>query len=336
MGASCVNAVSSDFLAEVRKDGCRYTIEFRKGVLYQDMKTEPIQSKQHGTTITFTLDPDIWKEPIDYVKLRARIKQIAYLNPGLTLLYRDNDTSETFHFPDGIHTYLDNLAAKDRLCDPIVLHQEENGIAVDLGFVYTSGYSQDYYTFVNNVETTRAGDHLTGFKAGIVKSIQTYVKDNQLKGCDDLTSEDCLEGMTAVISVKVKDPKFEGQGKTAVRMPELRAAVSDITRDAFYVYLSKNPKTAKIILAKLQQAAKARLAARKARQAVREQKSRLQSISLPGKLTACSSRNPEECELFLVEGESPSLKAMNCWKAKANQQRSQRKLTYVETFRDYA
>lgn len=320
VGASCVNAVSEYFKAQVFKEGYEYSIIFSKGILTEDFKKHEIDNKKkHGTTISFILDKTIWKDDvIDYTKLKNRVQQIAYLNPTLTLTYKYGDSETiTYHYPEGLHTYLEVLAPSDkRLCNDIILHKKENGIEVDLGFTYTKSYQSEYFTFVNNVETSRAGDHLAGFKTGIHKAIVQYYKDNKLKEPNNMTQDDCLEGIVAIIAVKVKDPKFEGQGKTAIRMPELRSLVSQVTCNAYYEYLSKNPKITKIILEKISQAMNARIAARKARQAVRDQKSIMKSISLPGKLKSCSSRDPRKSEIFLVEGDSAAGSATQARDAK--------------------
>lgn len=314
VGASCVNAVSSYFKTQVFKEGYEYSLVFEKGRLKENFqKTEIKDKKKHGTTISFILDTEIWKDDtIDYKKLKDRIQQIAFLNPSLSLTYTyDKEESISYHYPEGLQTYLDMLVSKEkRICDSIILHKKENDIEADLGFTFSPSYQQEYYTFVNNVETSRAGDHLAGFKFGIHKAISQYLKDNKMKTPANMTQDDCLEGIVAIIAVKVKDPKFEGQGKTAIRMPELRTVVSQLTCDAYYEYLSKNPKIAKTILDKIIQAMNARVAARKARQAVRDQKSIMKSISLPGKLKSCSSRNPEKTEIFLVEGDSAAGSAL--------------------------
>ena len=317
VGASCVNAVSNYFKAEVFKDGFLYSVVYNRGIIKEDFKKEEIVDTKlknnHGTKITFRLDSEVWKdETIDYDKLQKRVQQIAYLNPTLTLTYiYDNNEPIVYHYPEGLHTYLNSLVSEDkRICNNIVLHKKENDIEVDLGFTYSQTYQSEYYTFVNNVETSRAGDHLAGFKTGIHKAIIQYYKDNKLKEPNGLTQDDCLEGITAIVAVKVKDPKFEGQGKTAIRMPELRSLVSNVTKEVYYEYLSKNPKITKIILEKISQAMNARIAARKARQAVRDQKSIMKSISLPGKLKSCSSKDPEKSEIFLVEGDSAAGSAL--------------------------
>ena len=314
VGASCVNAVSSYFKAQVFKEGYEYSLVFEKGRLKENcQKTEIKDKKKHGTTISFILDIEIWKDDtVDYKKLKDRIQQIAFLNPSVSLTYTyDKEGPLSYHYPEGLQTYLDMLVSKEkRICDSIILHKKENDIEADLGFTFSPSYQQEYYTFVNNVETSRAGDHLAGFKFGIHKAISQYLKDNKMKTPANMTQDDCLEGIVAIIAVKVKDPKFEGQGKTAIRMPELRTVVSQLTCDAYYEYLSKNPKIAKTILDKITQAMNARVAARKARQAVRDQKSIMKSISLPGKLKSCSSRDPEKTEIFLVEGDSAAGSAL--------------------------
>lgn len=308
VGASCVNAVSSYFKAEVYRDKNYYSIEFKEGRKTVDFNSQPLKEnkKRSGTCISFILDPKIWKEEkINYIQLRKKVKELAYLNPGLTLTYTQENTgiADTHFYPEGLKTYINDLIKDKALFQPIILNNKKEDTEIQIAFTYLESYKEDFYTYVNSVETPRAGDHLTGFKTGIHKAISQYVAENKLK-IKDITQDDILEGIVAIISVKVKNPNFEGQGKTIIKMPSLRSKVSQIVFESYYEYLSKNSKTTKIILEKISQASKARIAAKRARQAVREQKNKLSSTSLPGKLTACLSKNPEETEIFLVEGDS--------------------------------
>jgi DNA gyrase subunit B len=308
VGASSVNATSELFIVDVYQNEHRYHMECKEGIVTHHVsKEEKISKSKTGTTVKFILDKKIWPDSdVDIVKLKYRIKQIAYLNPKLVLYFKqDNEGEIKYSYPEGISAYLTDISKNTNpICNPIILTKIKEDIHVNLAFLYSSGYKQEIYTFVNNVATERAGDHMAGFKLGIGRTINKYIKDNSVKGMHDILSEDMLEGIIAIVAVRVKNPRFEGQGKTAIRMPELKTAVADCTEDIFYEYLSKNPKVAKEILNKISDAAKARLAAKRARQEVRNQKSTMSSITLPGKLKACSCRDPKKTELFLVEGDS--------------------------------
>jgi len=317
VGASCVNAVSSIFniLVTHKDDTNLYELKCEKGIVKQHVKiiSNKESKKSSGTTVSFILDKDIWKdEEIDYKKLRNRIKQISYLTNHLTLTYtcKQDNIEEVFgpyQQNSGLDEYIKELTKQsDNICSPILLDKTEKDVRANIAFLYTSAYKTDYYTFVNNVETARAGDHLNGFRAGISSAIFKYIKDNNVKNCKDLNTEDTLEGITAIISVKVKDPKFEGQGKTSIKMPVLKTVVQDIVSDALYEYLSKNNDTAKAIIDKLISAAKARIAAKRAREAARTSNSKLNSITLADKFAACSTKDPDKIEIYLVEGKMQS------------------------------
>ena len=306
LGAAATNATSSEFDVTIKRDKTVYRMRCQKGIIKQHLtKVGTTTAKDTGTEISFILDPEIWDDELDLKKLAQRVKQIAYLNPGLTVRLIIDNEEKVYSFPDGLKQYISDLLKNTTpLTDTIILSSQKDDCHVDLAFAYADNYRSELFSFVNNVATERAGDHLTGFKSGLHKSVSTYVDKNDVKKMKDITQDDVLEGITAIVSVKVKDPRFEGQGKTAIRMPRLRAIVSDIVSQAFFEYLSKNPAVAKKICEKISAAAHARVAAKKARDNARTAKEHLSNIVLPGKLTSCTSRKSEECEIFIVEGDS--------------------------------
>lgn len=332
VGAAAVNAVSSEFKAEVYREGKQWELICQKGIITTPVTciNDNIPKRKTGTCISFILDPEIWREEeVDLARLKSRLKELAYLNPNLLITYtQDEEEKEEYIYPGGIETYVADISQNNtKLCEPIFLHNHQNSdMGIDIGFVYTTGYTQQIRSYVNNVPTERAGDHVAGFKLGIVRTVHAYIEQNDIKGMNDITQDDMLEGIIAIVSVKVKEPRFEGQAKTAIRMPELKSAVAEKVQDVLFEFLSKNPKAASEIMDKISSAAKARMAAKKARQAARDQTKKLNTITLPGKLKACNSRDPEKCELFLVEGKQAellSLNVLNCWKSYwGNQQRS--------------
>lgn len=320
VGASCTNAVSSTFDLIIYNNGREYITKFEKGIAI--VNTTPtdkeVPEDKTGTCIKFVLDKEIWgEETIDYTLLEHKVRQLAYLNPGLTLwLYLDVKDSlgrelKTFHeycYPNGIKDYVNKLSNnKIKLTDIFTVNNTSNkDNTVSLAFTWTDTYSNDIKSFVNNINTVDGGDHLTGFKEGIAKAIISYAADNKyIKDKQDLTNDDTREGLIAVVSVSMKDPVFEGQNKHRMKSSVIRALIREDTAKYLYDVLDKNPDTAKVLIDKVLKASKARLAAKKAREAARG----LKSISntetgLPGKLADCTSKNPEECELFLVEGDS--------------------------------
>lgn len=320
VGASCTNAVSSTFDLIIYNNGKEYITKFEKGIAI--VNTTPtdkeVPKDKTGTCIKFVLDKEIWgEETIDYTLLEHKVRQLAYLNPGLTLwLYLDVKDSlgrelKTFHeycYPNGIKDYVNKLSNnKIKLTDIFTVNNTSNkDNTVSLAFTWTDTYSNDIKSFVNNINTVDGGDHLTGFKEGIAKAIISYAADNKyIKDKQDLTNDDTREGLIAVVSVSMKDPVFEGQNKHRMKSSVIRALIREDTAKYLYDVLDKNPDTAKVLIDKVLKASKARLAAKKAREAARG----LKSISntetgLPGKLADCTSKNPEECELFLVEGDS--------------------------------
>ena len=309
VGGSCVQALSENMSIEVTYHGSKYLTEFSKGFITEKTHvTETgLDQSLHGTSVTFKPDYNIWKDsdPLNITALKRRLRQIAYLNPGLTMyMYVDNDNSkfeETFIYVEGIKTYVEELTArKTRISDAISLNQTIDDIDIQVAMAYTDSYSDELYTFCNNMATVDNGDHLTGFIMGLNEAIKEYMAQYKIEF--ELKSEDIKEGLIGVVSVRVADPIFEGQAKTKLRMTSVRTAVKKATTEMVLDYLDKNPKTAKLILDKIQQASEARRAAQKARQQQRNKKSVKDGTAL--KLADCSSKDPEKTELFIVEGDS--------------------------------
>lgn len=319
VGASCVNAVSDIFIADVYSTDNKYSaIKWHKGIKESETLNKDcvVTSQTKGTTISFRLDKDLWKdEQFDFDIIKRRLKQLSYLNPGLMIKYLNCNENTTDHdiyiHKDGIAEYFKDLTANKSMLasDAIIINKtiedEELGpVQISLTFGYSTGYSSETYSFVNNV-STQSGDHVTGFNTGISKAINSYFKDNdKYKNLiKNLTGEDCREGLISIISIKVMSPKFEGQSKNSIKMPRIRTIVNDVVSNEFKYYLDQHPAFSKLLADKLEKAVKARIASKKAREAIRNAKSTLES-SLPGKLMACSSKKPEECELYIVEGDS--------------------------------
>ena len=329
VGVSCVNALSDHLIAEVHREGKVFKQEFSKG-----KPLGPVQvvgdSDNTGTIITFHPDAEIFTQTTiyKYDTLAARLRELAYLNKGVRISLTDerelvdeyvideNDNakptgrkifrSEVFYSNDGLKQFIEYLdaGAQTLIPEPICVSSDKI-IPIDIALQYNTGYSEKIYSYVNNINTIEGGTHLQGFKMGLSRSLKQYAEKNNLlaKLKDPLAPEDFREGLTAVISVKVAEPQFEGQTKTKLGNPEVTSAVSQATAAAMDIFLEENPKLAKTIIEKIVLAATARNAARKAREMV-QRKSVLSGAGMPGKLADCSERDPEKCELFLVEGDS--------------------------------
>ena len=329
VGVSCVNALSDHLIAEVHREGKVFKQEFSKG-----KPLGPVQvvgdSDNTGTIITFHPDAEIFTQTTiyKYDTLAARLRELAYLNKGVRISLTDerelvdeyvideNDNakptgrkifrSEVFYSNDGLKQFIEYLdaGAQTLIPEPICVSSDKI-IPIDIALQYNTGYSEKIYSYVNNINTIEGGTHLQGFKMGLSRSLKKYAEKNNLlaKMKDPLAPEDFREGLTAVISVKVAEPQFEGQTKTKLGNPEVTSAVSQATAAAMDIFLEENPKLAKTIIEKIVLAATARNAARKAREMV-QRKSVLSGAGMPGKLADCSERDPEKCELFLVEGDS--------------------------------
>ncbi len=329
VGVSCVNALSVYLKAEIHREGKIFVQEFSKGVPKAPV-TVVGESSKTGTIITFKPDAEIFTTTTEYSYsvLSARLRELAYLNKGVKLTLRDKRTYmmesaadveeggqpaapqekyEEYFSEKGLLefvTYLDG--SNEKLTEnPIYLETDKSGIPIEIAMQYNTGFRENIHSYVNNINTIEGGTHLTGFKRGLTTTLKAYAEKNGLlsKLKFDLDASDFREGLTAVISVKVAEPQFEGQTKTKLGNSEVDAAVSQATKGALEVYLEENPKDAKSIVDKVVLAATARHAARKARDLV-QRKTVMSGAGLPGKLADCSDRDPAKCELFLVEGDS--------------------------------
>ncbi len=307
VGVSVVNALSESLVAEVRRKQKVHRMEFTRGTVKQKLKVAG-KTKSSGTTITFRPDPKIFKHTdYRYETLADRMRELAYLNKGLTLELIDkrDDRKDKFHFANGLADFVTYLAeGKNRLHKPVVIEDRRNGIEVGVAFEYTDSYNESIFSFANTINTHEGGTHLSGFKAALTRTVNDYARKSQaLKDDVELSGEDVREGITAVVSIKIGDPQFEGQTKTKLGNSEAKGIVESVVNDRLASYLEENPRVANRITAKVIAAAKARLAARKARELARR-RSLLESDTLPGKLADCASEDPAESELFIVEGDS--------------------------------
>lgn len=322
VGVSCVNALSSHLRAEVHREGKIFEQEFSKGNPLYPVRVIG-ESSETGTIVSFTPDKEIFKQSVEYKYdiLSARLRELAYLNKGIKLSLTDMreycvdaDGKETGEFKKEVFfsekgllefvAYLDGT--RDKLTDnPIYLETDKTGVPIEIAMQYNTGFTENVHSYVNNINTIEGGTHLTGFKRGLTTTLKNFADKNGMlaKLKFDIDPTDFREGLTAVISVKVAEPQFEGQTKTKLGNNEIMAAVSQATSSAMENYLEENPKDARSIIDKVILAATARHAARKARELV-QRKTVMSGAGLPGKLADCSDRNPENCELFLVEGDS--------------------------------
>ena len=316
VGVSCVNALSSYLRAEVRRDGHIYMQEYSYG--HPKAPVSVIGDCDNtGTKVFFRPDPSIFQETTvyNYNTLANRLRDLAFLNAGIHLTLtdmRDVDAegkpkSEVFYSEEGLKEFVQYIdSSKEHLIDDIIyINTERQGIPVEVAITYNTTYNENIYSFVNNIDTIEGGTHLTGFRRGLTSTLKKYAEDSKMleKVKVDISSDDFREGLTAVISVKVLEPQFEGQTKTKLGNNEVIGAVQTAVSEALRNYLEEHPKQARTIVEKVVLAAQARYAAYNARMKV-QRKSPLAGGGLPGKLTDCSSRVPEECELFIVEGDS--------------------------------
>lgn len=310
VGASVVNALSTNLEAYVHRSGKIYSMKFSKGEVVENI-TIIGDTDKTGTIIRFKADPEIFKETTvyEYDILRARIRELAFLNKGITINLIDERQeeikSETFYYEGGILEYVVMLNEnKDPLHEPIYVHSELEGKEVEISMQYNSGYSSNILSYANNINTHEGGSHESGFKTALTRIINTYGKKNNLiKDKETFTGDDVREGLIAVISIKHPNPQFEGQTKTKLGNSEMSTITNKLFSEEFERFLLENPKVAKIIVEKGLQASRARIAAKKARESTRRKNS-LEFTNLPGKLADCSSKDASKCELFLVEGDS--------------------------------
>ena len=310
VGVSCVNALSEWLTVTVRRDGKRYRQHYSRGVP-QDQLTVIGEADGHGTTVRFQPDEQIFEVlEFSYDTLKKRFEELAYLNKGLYIECIDERTSEThvFHAEGGIRQFVSDLNSGQQGIHPIIMAEGVvDNVAIDFALQYNAGYKETILTFANNIHTKEGGTHLVGFRTALTRAINGYVKNQpdltkKLKGTA-LSGDDVREGLTAVISVKLPQPQFEGQTKTKLGNSEVAGMVAGMVYDRLTVYFEENPKDIRLIIDKAVDAARARDAARRAKELVRR-KGALSDNSLPGKLADCQSKDPAESELFIVEGDS--------------------------------
>ncbi|MDE6283537.1 MAG: DNA topoisomerase (ATP-hydrolyzing) subunit B [Muribaculaceae bacterium] len=315
VGVSCVNALSTYLRAEVRRNGRIYMQEYACGKPTCDL-TVIGETDEHGTSVTFRPDPAIFSVTLyDYETLAKRLRDLAFLNAGITLTLTDrryldaegNPRREVFYSAKGLMEFVRYIDASKEPLIPDVIHldTERQGIPVEVALTYNTTFNESVCSYVNNINTIEGGTHLTGFRRGLTQTLKKYAEDNKLleKAKVEISSDDFREGLTAVVSVKVMEPQFEGQTKTKLGNNEVIGAVQTAVSETLRNYLEEHPAEAKTIVNKVVLAAQARKAAYDARTKI-QRKSPLCGGGLPGKLADCSSRTAEECEIFLVEGDS--------------------------------
>jgi DNA gyrase subunit B len=313
VGVSVVNALSEQLKVWVRRAGKEYYMDFERGGTVTKLKVlNKVDAKERGTTVWFKPDHTIFTElKYDYDLLANRLRELSYLNKGLTITIKDErvgeEKTETFFAKGGLKEMVQFLNVKRKVLhqEIVYIDTERDGIEIELAFQYNDGYNENVFSFVNNINTHEGGTHLTGLKAALTRTINNYAaKNGALKKADfTLSGDDVREGLTAVLSVKVREPQFEGQTKTKLGNSEVEGAVKGVVNEQLASYLEEHPRVANIVIEKAVSAARAREAARKARDLTRK-KSALDIGNLPGKLADCSLSDPALCEIYLVEGDS--------------------------------
>ncbi len=316
VGVSCVNALSQDLKVRVRRNGHLYEQEYKIGVPQYDVKTIG-DSDEHGTEIEFLPDNSIFTESVyKYDTVASRLRELSYLNKGIRITLTDRREVledgafryEEFYSTGGLKEfvqYLDGAERRSLLPEPIYVESEKGGTPVEVALQYNDSYQENVYSYVNNINTIEGGTHVAGFRSALTRVLKAYADKSKLleKAKVEVTGDDFREGLTAVISVKVQEPQFEGQTKTKLGNSDVSGAVNTVVGEILTQYLAENPQQAMRIMDKVILAAKARIAARKAKDMV-QRKGVLSSNSLPGKLADCSESDPAICELYLVEGDS--------------------------------
>lgn len=312
VGVSVVNALSDWLVAEISRDGKVYRQEYRKGVTYGKLEVISENVEKTGTKISFKPDASIFDEiEFSYETLEYRLRELSFLNKIIKITFEDKrvgmEKSKVFHYTGGLIEYVKYLNRTKNTLHENIIHVDKivDDCVIELALQYTDGYTENIYSFANNINTHEGGVHLSGFKTALTKTINDYARRNNiLKDKDpNLTGEDIREGITAIVSVKLSEPQFEGQTKTKLGNTFMRGLVDGITNEEVGAFLEENPSVARIIMDKCLRAQRAREAAKKARELTRR-KSVLESTSLPGKLADCSEKSPEKSEIFLVEGDS--------------------------------
>ena len=311
VGASVVNALSKWLEVLVETDGKAYKQRYERGKVVTPLK-ELGATDRHGTTVTFLPDEEIFEDTVfDYATIKQRLREMAFLTKGLRISLTDKreegKKTDSFHYEGGIMEYVSYLNKNQTvLYDKIIYCEGKKGtVQVEVALQHNDGYNEGCYSFVNNINTPEGGTHLTGFRNALTKTFNEYAKLMKLVKENDpaLTGEDIREGMTAIVSIKIPEPQFEGQTKQKLGNSEARGAVESIAGEQIMIFLEQNPAVGKMIVEKALLAQRARDAARKARDLTRR-KTALEYMNLPGKLADCSDKNPDNCEIYLVEGDS--------------------------------
>jgi len=315
VGVSVVNALSDWLEVEVQRDGKVYRQRYTRGAPDEPLKVVG-EAETTGTTVRFHPDPEIFREiNFNHDVILSRLRELAFLNAGAVIHFRDErsfkgheePTDEVFHYKGGIIEFVKHINRNRTPIheEPIYFQKEKEGITVELAMQYTSSYTETIFTFANNIHTPEGGTHLSGFRSALTRVVNDYARTNNLLKNNDLSlkGEDVREGLTAVLSVKVPDPQFEGQTKTRLGNSEIKGLVDSLVTEKLKQYFEEHPKVAETIIGKVVQAMMAREAARKARELTRR-KGFLEGSSLPGKLADCSERDPAMSEIYLVEGDS--------------------------------
>ena len=312
VGASVVNALSEWLEVEIRRDGKVYRQRYERGnVVSQLEQVGTCRKNDHGSQVTFKADAEIFEETVyDYDILRKRLRDTAFLTKGLRIELedtRDDGKEDVFHYEGGIKEFVQFLnKGKTALYEKVFYCEgTRNNVYVEVAIQHNDSYNESAYSYVNNVNTPEGGTHMAGFRSALTKIFNDYARKNKMlkDNEENLTGDDIREGMTAIISIKIEDPQFEGQTKQKLGNSEARSAVDGVVSEQLTYFLEQNPAIAKIILEKSILAQRARAAARKARDLTRR-KTALEGMALPGKLADCSDKNPENCEIFIVEGDS--------------------------------
>ena len=311
VGVSVVNALSTNMEVKVKRDGKIYEITFEKGVTKEPLKVVG-KTDETGTFVHFVPDAEIFDETVyDYDTLRHRLRELSFLNRGITIILTDERPEEvrqeTFYFEGGISSFVEHLNRNKEVInpEPVYFNGTKDTTVVEIALQYNTSYSENIYSFVNNINTEEGGTHLAGFKSALTRAANDFarrqgiIKNNE----DNLVGEDIREGLTCVISIKLREPQFEGQTKTKLGNSEVRGIVDSIVSEGLSEYFEENPVISKKIIEKSIMASRAREAARKARELTRR-KNALEVSSLPGKLADCSVKDPEQAEIYLVEGDS--------------------------------
>ncbi|RLE38443.1 DNA topoisomerase (ATP-hydrolyzing) subunit B [Candidatus Woesearchaeota archaeon] len=306
VGVSVVNALSSELSVEIKRDGNIYFQKYSRGKKISELKVIG-KALDTGTKLTFKADPEIFeKTEFRFDILASRLRELAFLNKGvkITLLDQRDNKTKTFLYEGGIKSFVEYLNKNKNVIGEIIYFEKaKDNVMLEIAMQYNDGFQESIFSFANNINTHEGGTHLTGFRAALTRTLNSYAEKHKMLKKVKLTSEDVREGLTAVISVKLPNPQFEGQTKTKLGNSEIKGLVDSIVSSELSTFLNENPSIAKSILEKSLNAASAREAARKARELVRR-KSIFEVSNLPGKLADCSNKDPTKCELFLVEGDS--------------------------------